>query len=87
MALKGSILGMGNPLLDIIADVDDAFLAKYEVRRLPRISIDVTTDYMVLAAAGGPHSGRAGGPAQPPSRAPPISRLPPPPRSSLPTRS
>jgi sugar/nucleoside kinase (ribokinase family) len=30
--LKRSILGMGNPLLDIIADVDDAFLSKYEVR-------------------------------------------------------
>lgn len=31
--LKQCLLGMGNPLLDIIADVDDAFLAKYEVRR------------------------------------------------------
>ena len=31
--LKRSILGMGNPLLDIIADVDDAFLAKYEVSK------------------------------------------------------
>ena len=31
--LKQCLLGMGNPLLDIIADVDDAFLSKYEVRR------------------------------------------------------
>lgn len=30
--LKRSILGMGNPLLDIIADVDQAFLDKYEAR-------------------------------------------------------
>lgn len=33
MTLEKSILGMGNPLLDISAEVDDAFLAKYEVRR------------------------------------------------------
>lgn len=32
--LKQCLLGMGNPLLDIIADVDDAFLSKYEVRRV-----------------------------------------------------
>ena len=32
MSLEKSILGMGNPLLDISAEVDDAFLAKYEVR-------------------------------------------------------
>jgi len=31
MSLKHSILGMGNPLLDISADVDETFLAKYEV--------------------------------------------------------
>jgi hypothetical protein len=30
--LTKCILGMGNPLLDIIADVDQAFLDKYEVR-------------------------------------------------------
>jgi hypothetical protein len=33
MSLEKSILGMGNPLLDISAEVDDAFLAKYEVRK------------------------------------------------------
>jgi adenosine kinase len=31
MALQGSILGMGNPLLDISAVVDQAFLDKYGV--------------------------------------------------------
>lgn len=28
---EGSLLGMGNPLLDIISDVDQAFLDKYKV--------------------------------------------------------
>lgn len=28
---EGALLGMGNPLLDIISDVDQAFLDKYEV--------------------------------------------------------
>ena len=32
--LVKSLLGMGNPLLDIIADVDQALLDKYHVRRL-----------------------------------------------------
>ena len=31
---EGSLLGMGNPLLDIISDVDQAFLDKYKVPRL-----------------------------------------------------
>lgn len=30
--LQGALLGMGNPLLDISAHVDQAFLDKYEVR-------------------------------------------------------
>jgi adenosine kinase len=30
--LVGALLGMGNPLLDISAVVDQAFLDKYEVR-------------------------------------------------------
>jgi hypothetical protein len=28
---EGALLGMGNPLLDIINDVDQAFLDKYQV--------------------------------------------------------
>lgn len=32
--LVKSILGMGNPLLDIIAEVDQALLTKYNVRQL-----------------------------------------------------
>lgn len=28
---EGALLGMGNPLLDIISDVDQAFLDKYKV--------------------------------------------------------
>jgi hypothetical protein len=31
MSLEGAILGLGNPLLDISAVVDQAFLDKYEV--------------------------------------------------------
>jgi hypothetical protein len=31
--LKGALLGMGNPLLDVSSNVDQAFLDKYEVRR------------------------------------------------------
>jgi hypothetical protein len=31
MSLKGALLGMGNPLLDVSASVDQAFLDKYEV--------------------------------------------------------
>ena len=30
--LEGVLLGMGNPLLDISAVVDEAFLAKYDVK-------------------------------------------------------
>lgn len=30
--LKQSLLGMGNPLLDVIATVDQAFLDKYKVK-------------------------------------------------------
>jgi adenosine kinase len=31
-ASEGVLLGMGNPLLDISAVVDDAFLAKYDIK-------------------------------------------------------
>lgn len=31
MPLKGALLGMGNPLLDVSSNVDQAFLDKYEV--------------------------------------------------------
>ncbi len=31
-----SLLGMGNPLLDIMAEVDQATLDKYKVRVIPR---------------------------------------------------
>ncbi len=30
--LKECLLGMGNPLLDVMSNVDQAFLDKYEVR-------------------------------------------------------
>ena len=30
--LVRSLLGLGNPLLDVIADVDQAYLDKYDVR-------------------------------------------------------
>ena len=36
---EGALLGMGNPLLDIITDVDQAFLDKYQV------SIDLKTEF------------------------------------------
>lgn len=29
---EGTLLGCGNPLLDIIAKVDDAFLKKYDLK-------------------------------------------------------
>jgi hypothetical protein len=31
MPLKGALLGMGNPLLDVSSNVDQAFLDKYQV--------------------------------------------------------
>ena len=34
--LKQSLLGMGNPLLDVIATVDQAFLDKYKVKFVRR---------------------------------------------------
>ena len=37
--LKQSLLGMGNPLLDVIATVDQAFLDKYKVRQ-PDLAAD-----------------------------------------------
>lgn len=32
--LKGALLGMGNPLLDVSSNVDQAFLDKYGVRTM-----------------------------------------------------
>ena len=35
--LKFSLLGMGNPLLDVIATVDQEFLDKYKVDPVPSV--------------------------------------------------
>jgi hypothetical protein len=36
---EGALLGMGNPLLDIINDVDQAFLDKYQVIGMDDLSL------------------------------------------------
>lgn len=45
MPLKGALLGMGNPLLDVSSTVDQAFLDKYQV--------------LITVAGGTPSSGRS----------------------------
>jgi hypothetical protein len=43
---EGILLGMGNPLLDISAVVDEGFLAKYLI--LPRSVHDLSTRYILF---------------------------------------
>ena len=46
--LKQSLLGMGNPLLDVIATVDQGFLDKYKVRR-PARTLETVDQILTLA--------------------------------------
>lgn len=39
---EGLLIGCGNPLLDIVANVDDAFLQKYELKPNDAILADDT---------------------------------------------
>jgi hypothetical protein len=43
---EGILLGMGNPLLDISAVVDEGFLAKYSIP--PRSVHDLSTIYILF---------------------------------------
>lgn len=48
MSLEKSILGMGNPLLDISAEVDEAFLAKYEVRLIGSLDFNCPSELLIV---------------------------------------